>query len=78
MKELRVPAREPDVLLSEPATLGQQNEDADEDDEQAGPRDAGDREHQADHDQRERRCPSREPFGDPEDVYPGDSNASVA
>jgi hypothetical protein len=78
MKQLRVAAREPDVLLSEPATLGQQNEDADEGDEQARPRDAGDREHQADHDQRERRRPSREPFGDPEDVYPGVSNASVA
>jgi hypothetical protein len=78
MKELRVAACERDILLAEPAALGQQDEDAEEHDEQAGTRNARDREHEPENDQRERRRPSRQPFGDPEDVYPGDSNASVA
>ena len=69
---------EPDILLPEPAALGQQHEDADEGDEQARARDPGDREHEADQDQHERDRPSRNPSGEPEDVYPGDSNASVA
>jgi hypothetical protein len=43
MKELRVPAGERDVLLAEPAAFGQQDEDAEEHDEQARARNAGDR-----------------------------------
>jgi hypothetical protein len=78
MKDLRVPARERDVLLAEPAALGQQDEDADEHDEQSRARDARDREHEPDDDQRERRHPSRQASRETIDRYPGDSNASVA
>jgi hypothetical protein len=78
MKELRVPAGERDVLLAEPAAFGQQDEDAEEHDEQARARNAGDRQHEPEDDQRDSRSPSRQPPDESIEVYPGDSNASVA
>jgi len=78
MEELRIPAGERDVLLPEPAALRQEDEDANERDEQTRAGDAGNREHKPDHDQRNGRRPSRDPLRESVDVYPGDSNASVA
>jgi len=78
MKELGVPARQRDVPLAEPAAFGQQDEDAEEHDEQARARNAGDREHEPDDDQRDGRSPSRQPPDESIERYPGDSNASVA
>jgi hypothetical protein len=78
VKELRVPARERDVLLAEPAAFGQQDEDAEEHDEQARSWNARDREHEPEDDQRDGRSPSRQSPDESIERYPGDSNASVA
>ena len=78
MKQLRVPARESDVLLPEPAAFRQQDKDTNERDQQTWAGNTGDREHQTYGDQTDGRRPSRDPLGEPENVYPGDSKASVA
>ena len=78
MEELWISAGQRDVLLAEPPALRQEDEDADERDEQTRAGDAGNREHEPDHDQHDGRYPSRDPLRKPVDVYPGDSNASVA
>jgi hypothetical protein len=77
-KELRVPTRERDVFLAEPAALGHQNEHADEGDEQARARDPGDREREPERDEDDRCHPSRDSLRETVDRYPGDSNARVA
>jgi hypothetical protein len=78
MKQLRVSARESDVLLPEPAAFRQQDKDTDERDQQTWAGNTWDREHQTDSDQPDGRRPSRDPLREPVEIYPGDSNASVA
>ena len=60
VEESRVPAFEPDEFLPEPAALGQEHEHADEDDQEARARDAGNGQHEPEHDQRERHDPAHQ------------------